>query len=142
VQPENTITRKKTLKFIGLASISTILAPALFTTSCAANRQSGGYLSYDDIFNVKYLFSLAELPNSYDALEPAIDAKTIEIHHIRHHQGYINNLTNGLLPLFGIDVWENAYYLNYQNRRGVYISEYPELIYWHKASEIYNRSSS
>lgn len=35
---------------------------------------------------------LPELPYSYDALEPFIDARTMEIHHTRHHQAYISNL--------------------------------------------------
>lgn len=33
-------------------------------------------------------FKLPELPYSYDALEPHIDAKTMEIHHSKHHNGY------------------------------------------------------
>ncbi len=35
---------------------------------------------------------LPELNYSYDALEPFIDAKTMEIHHSKHHQGYVNGL--------------------------------------------------
>ncbi len=37
-------------------------------------------------------FKLPELPYAYDALEPHIDAKTMEIHHSKHHAGYTNNL--------------------------------------------------
>lgn len=39
---------------------------------------------------------LPDLPYSYDALEPSIDAKTMEIHHGKHHQGYVNNLNAAL----------------------------------------------
>jgi len=37
-------------------------------------------------------FQLPELQYAYDALEPHIDAKTMEIHHSKHHNGYTNNL--------------------------------------------------
>lgn len=41
-------------------------------------------------------FALPPLPYAFDALEPAIDARTMEIHHDRHHAGYVAN-TNRLL---------------------------------------------
>jgi Fe-Mn family superoxide dismutase len=41
-------------------------------------------------------FTLPALNYSYDALEPHIDAKTMEIHHTKHHQTYITNLNNAL----------------------------------------------
>ncbi|MEJ6491222.1 MAG: superoxide dismutase [Flavobacteriales bacterium] len=37
-------------------------------------------------------FELPKLTYAYDALEPHIDARTMEIHHSKHHQGYTNNL--------------------------------------------------
>lgn len=37
-------------------------------------------------------FKLPELPYAYDALEPVIDKETMEIHHSKHHQAYVNNL--------------------------------------------------
>lgn len=39
---------------------------------------------------------LPPLPYSYDALEPYIDAKTMEIHHTKHHQGYVDKLNAAL----------------------------------------------
>jgi Fe-Mn family superoxide dismutase len=41
-------------------------------------------------------FELPTLPYAYDALEPHIDARTMEIHHSKHHAGYTNNLNNAI----------------------------------------------
>ena len=37
-------------------------------------------------------FELPNLPYNHDALEPNIDTQTMQIHHGKHHQGYVNNL--------------------------------------------------
>lgn len=41
-------------------------------------------------------YSLPELPYAYDALEPHFDARTMEIHHSKHHQAYINKVNAAL----------------------------------------------
>lgn len=47
-------------------------------------------------------------------------------------------ISQNLIPIIGIDVWEHAYYLKYQNKRADYIDNWFNIINWDKALENYN----
>lgn len=48
-----------------------------------------------------------------------------------------NPMSEGMTPVFGIDVWEHAYYLKYQNRRAEYVTNWWNVINWDAVAERY-----
>jgi Fe-Mn family superoxide dismutase len=235
--------KRQFIQIAGTTIAGTIMAPYLSCTS-RKEEKSGETVTSE--------FILPDLPYDYTALEPNIDARTMEIHHTRHHAGYVSKLNAALAdsnfagrsmdeimagvgendtalrnnggghynhslfwaimgplgggrpdgeiagaietvfgsydqfkedfsteaatvfgsgwawlclnkdkklfitstpnqdnplmvklvevtgtPILGIDVWEHAYYLKYQNRRGEYISNFFNIINWEEVNRRY-----
>ncbi len=62
----------------------------------AAASVAGSAASGDHHAEADWRYTLAPLPYAFDALEPVIDAETMQLHHGRHHQAYVNGLNAAL----------------------------------------------
>jgi Fe-Mn family superoxide dismutase len=76
------MTRRQAIKTTALVTAAASVAPNLMAQTAAAPFEP---------------FKLPALPYALDALEPHIDAKTMEIHHGRHHKAYVDNLNKALV---------------------------------------------
>ncbi len=74
------LTRRAALAVGGLGLWGAMRGVSLRTATAAAAKE----------------YTLPPLPYAFDALEPYIDARTMEIHHDKHHQGYVTNLNKAL----------------------------------------------
>ena len=94
------MTRREAIKTTALASAAIVTAPGIFAQSNPAPATTPAPLPSP--------FALPSLPYAYDALEPHIDAQTMQIHHDKHHLAYVTNLNKacssvawrGLAPNF------------------------------------------
>jgi Fe-Mn family superoxide dismutase len=79
--------KKVTLAGAGLAFIG---------TSFGRNNNNESNLSSEAGITDDNMFKLPPLPYAYDALEPYIDKQTMELHHTKHHQAYVDKLNKAL----------------------------------------------
>ena len=67
------------------------------------------------------------------------DGGKLQVH---GHANQDNPVMHGAHPIIGIDVWEHAYYLHYQNRRGDYVSNWWNVVNWDEADRRYKKYTS
>ncbi len=79
--------RREFLKAGGILTAAAATMPSILTSSTAFAQQTSPISRRGTNKH-----SLPSLNYAYDALEPYIDAETMELHHSRHHQGYVNGL--------------------------------------------------
>ncbi len=75
---------------------STLFALGTLAKSAIANESIEQLIDFGTNAGIGTSFSLPALPYPYAALEPLIDKQTMEIHHTRHHQAYVDNLNKAL----------------------------------------------
>jgi len=77
------ITRREAIKTTALVTTAAAVLPGVLAQTNTAAAAAA-------------LFTLPPLPYAFDALEPHIDARTMEIHHDRHHKAYVDNLNKAI----------------------------------------------
>ena len=63
---------------------------------------------------------------------------TLEVYNLPNQD---SPLSKGDTPILGLDVWEHAYYLKYQNRRAEYVKNWWNVVNWHKVADLYTTAS-
>ncbi|MEY4386996.1 MAG: hypothetical protein RLY20_2279 [Verrucomicrobiota bacterium] len=98
------ITRREAIKVTAIAAAATAMAPSLIAqTNTAAAAAS-------------VPFTLPPLPYAFDVLEPHIDARTMEIHHDRHHKAYVDGLNKAVSEFPSFSIWTIEKLLTYLNQ--------------------------
>jgi Fe-Mn family superoxide dismutase len=86
--------KRKFLKQTVLVSVGVSIAPSLLLSACKPKSKKEENMKTATV--TTSTFELPEIPYGYNAFPDTIDARTMEIHHTKHHQGYTNKLNAAL----------------------------------------------
>ena len=118
--------RRKFIKSAGLVTAAAYVGPKVF----GSDRVSGISSGIEGVTS----FEFPVLPYAYDALEPYIDARTMEIHYDKHHRAYFNNFINAIkgtpleeMPIKNIFASMSKHPDGVRNNGGGY---YNHLLFW------------
>ncbi|MCA9391780.1 superoxide dismutase [candidate division WWE3 bacterium] len=96
------------------------------------NETFGGFSSFKEAFASE---AATVFGSGWAWLSLDQDGKDL---HVGHTPNQNSPLLENHIPLLGIDVWEHAYYLQYQNKRADYIEAWWNVVNWDKVAELYN----
>lgn len=96
----------------------------------AINKTFGGFEKFKQQFTEK---AMSVFGSGWAFLIKTADGNL----RLKRHSFQNSPLMHGNFPILGLDVWEHAYYLKYQNRRGEYIEAWWNIVNWDKANELY-----
>lgn len=85
--------RRQFVKTTAKAAVLTTLATPLVNIACGAKNESG---EQSGAVASAFAFTQLKLPYDYAALEPSIDAQTMDIHYNKHHTAYIKNVNEAI----------------------------------------------
>ncbi len=97
----------------------------------AIDEELGGFASFKEAFNNA---ATGQFGSGWGWLCVKNDGSLEVLSTANQNSPYMNGLT----PILGVDVWEHAYYLKYQNERGTYVNNFWNLINWDQVNEYYN----
>jgi len=101
---QSILNRRQVLRASIAAVAASALPGSLKGDEAGRSRAGAGAILFTPLQSVpglpdqRYPFTLPDLPYAADALEAAIDTQTMQIHHDRHHQGYVSGLNRALEP--------------------------------------------
>lgn len=101
--------------------------------AAAIDRDLGGFDAFKAAFTKA---ALGRFGSGWAWLSIGSDKKLL----IESTPNQDNPLTEGRTPLLGVDVWEHAYYLKYQNRRADYLEAFFSLINWKTVAALYEKA--